>query len=323
LGVGIALHAIGDSDGAIAAYREALRLNPALPNALVNLGNALAAKEDPEGAIALYREAIRIRPDDANARRNLGVRLMEKGDIQGATAEWHEALRIEPDFAAAHSDLGHAYLRTGDLDGAIREATEAMRLDPRWGADRMNLGIALSRKGRYREALSHLREAVEMNQPGSIPRQEFVQSVARMAEVEARLPAVLQGTAKPADAAEWAALARICAQRGQHADAARLYAEGFAAHPRLADDLEAGHRYDAACAAVRSGVPEGRRRALAWLTADLAARTGSADADAALVHWRKDPDLASVRDRIDGLPEAERDGWRKLWADVNAALQEK
>ena len=35
-------------------------------------------------------------------------------------------------------------------------------------------------------------------------------------------------------------------------------------------------------------------------------------------HWQKDADLASVRaDALAKLPEAERDGWRKLWADVD------
>jgi hypothetical protein len=42
---------------------------------------------------------------------------------------------------------------------------------------------------------------------------------------------------------------------------------------------------------------------------------------ATLEHWTKDPDLAGVRgEAIDSLPEEERDGWRTLWADVDALL---
>jgi hypothetical protein len=42
-----------------------------------------------------------------------------------------------------------------------------------------------------------------------------------------------------------------------------------------------------------------------------------------LRHWREDPDLAGVRDAdaLDKLPEGERGEWRKLWADVDALLQ--
>jgi hypothetical protein len=64
-----------------------------------------------------------------------------------------------------------------------------------------------------------------------------------------------------------------------------------------------------------------RSRALEWLSADLAARTGSdPDLAATLEHWKSDPDLAGVRDRLADLPEEERKGWSSLWADVDATL---
>src|SRR5206468_551412 len=67
--------------------------------------------------------------------------------------------------------------------------------------------------------------------------------------------------------------------------AARLFANAFAKDPKLADDLHAHHRYNAACyAALTGGGPgkdtEGlddkerarwRQQALDWLRADLAA----------------------------------------------------
>jgi hypothetical protein len=43
----------------------------------------------------------------------------------------------------------------------------------------------------------------------------------------------------------------------------------------------------------------------------------------ALQHWQKDSALAGLRDKdaVEKLPEAERDAWRKLWADVAALLK--
>jgi len=40
-------------------------------------------------------------------------------------------------------------------------------------------------------------------------------------------------------------------------------------------------------------------------------------------HWLEDSDLAGVRgpDAMAILPEAEREGWRKLWADVADTLR--
>jgi hypothetical protein len=42
------------------------------------------------------------------------------------------------------------------------------------------------------------------------------------------------------------------------------------------------------------------------------------------MHWKRDPDLAGVRGEaaLAKLPEAERQGWRTLWADVEQVLQQ-
>jgi hypothetical protein len=65
-----------------------------------------------------------------------------------------------------------------------------------------------------------------------------------------------------------------------------------------------------------------RGLALRWLRAVLQALGGVSEGRRAgkLLHWRHDKDLAGVRDRLEDLPEPERDGWRRLWADVDAAL---
>jgi Flp pilus assembly protein TadD len=70
-----------------------------------NNGFALAAKGDGDGAIAEYREAIRLKPDYADAHNNLGVSLQAKGDTDGAIAEYREAIRLKPDVANASSNL--------------------------------------------------------------------------------------------------------------------------------------------------------------------------------------------------------------------------
>jgi hypothetical protein len=42
-----------------------------------------------------------------------------------------------------------------------------------------------------------------------------------------------------------------------------------------------------------------------------------------LLHWQQDPDLAGVREPTAqaNLPEAERKGWQKFWAEVAALLR--
>jgi hypothetical protein len=167
----------------------------------------------------------------------------------------------------------------------------------------------------------------------------------RSLALEARLPAVLQGKAAPASAPERLEYARLCGVKKVYAAAARLYAEAFAADPKLADNLATGHRYSAACASVLAAAGQGqdagrldarerarlRRQALAWLRADLGLwagqwQTSQPQARAAvqqqLRQWQKDADLSGIRDAawLVNLPADDLRACRQLWADVAALL---
>src|SRR5262249_58330209 len=105
---------------------------------------------------------------------------------------------------------------------------------------------------------------------------------------------------------------------GCSAAAAGFAAEAFAADPKLADDLKAAHRYDAARHAALAAAGQGedagklggserralRRQALTWLRAELAAwsrlfaegEVGKSRLVRLLTHWRKDPHLAGLPD---------------------------
>ena len=134
---------------------------------------------------------------------------------------------------------------------------------------------------------------------------------------------MLSGERGPRDALERIEFAEVLYAKSRHAESARMYAAAFAEDAALAEDAK-GHRYNAACSAsLASGgadAAEWRGRALEWLRADLAVLgTAPSDLVATLEYWRSDPDLASVRD-VDRLPAAEREGWRRFWADVDALL---
>src|SRR5262249_8722443 len=135
-----------------------------------------------------------------------------------------------------------------------------------------------------------------------------------------RLPDVLAGKQKPRDPAETYAFGHICYEPPQrrYADAVRLFAEAFAADPKLPEDLGSHNRYHAACAAALGGCGKGndaasqddqararlRGQALTWLRAILAQhRQQATSGDAAprkeaafrLSWWLEDSELAGVR----------------------------
>ena len=159
---GYALFSKNDFDGAIAEYREAIRLKPDLADAHGLLGLAQEQKGDLDGAIAEYREAIRLKPDFAETHYDLGLTLGKKGELDGAIAEYREAIRLKPDYAEAHNFLGVALGEKGDLDGEIAEHREAIRLRPGYAGAHWGLGMALSQKGDFDGAIAEYREVVRL-----------------------------------------------------------------------------------------------------------------------------------------------------------------
>jgi tetratricopeptide (TPR) repeat protein len=349
--LGNALYLKGQRDEAIAEYKEALRIKQDYAEVHNNLGAALYHKGQLDEAIAAYHEALRLKRDNAEAHVGLGAALKAKGRLDEAIAEYHEALRIKKDYPEAHCNLGYALSVSGRLDEAIVEYREAVRLKPDNPEAHGNLGVALMQKGQFRQAAEELRRGDELGSRN--PRwpharaQAQLRQAEHLAQLDARLPAVLQGKDRPKDAAERLGFAELCQlYRQRYAAAARLYADAFAAEPRLNGAQPSEPRYNAACAAALAGCGQGkdapglgeeegcqlRLEALAWLRADLAAwrrllDQGPAQARPAAVpqlqHWREDPDFAGVRgpDALAKLPEAERQGWGKLWDDVAETLR--
>ncbi len=339
-----------DYAGAEAEFREAIRLQPHGADAHNGLGRILSdLKHDYAGAEAEFREAIRLQPHKAMSHANLGNALSGQGKWSEAIAAFREAIRLKPDLAGAYWNLSGVLRTSGDLPGAVAASREALRLQPDAAEAHCNLGAALRKLGQYAESLAEFRLGHELGSKRAgwrYPSAAWVAEAERMAALAARLPALLKGDDRPKDIAERLALAQICYDTKRHASAARFWAEALQAEPKLGDDRQAGHRYNAACAAALAGSGQGtddpkpdaaartrlRGQALDWLKAELAAwakvlNAGDVQARSVvrqkLQHWQADSDLDGVRDRepIEKLPEGERRAWEALWRGVDALLK--
>ena len=80
-----------------------------------------------------FRTAIRIDPHLVVAHMNLGAALYHQGKLDEAGAEYREVLRIEPKNLAAHLNLVDVLGRQGDRAGALSELREFLRLAPNSG----------------------------------------------------------------------------------------------------------------------------------------------------------------------------------------------
>jgi tetratricopeptide (TPR) repeat protein len=342
-GLGYVLTEKRDLTGAEAALREAIRLDPRLAAAHNHLGNVLREKNDLSGAEGAFREATRVDPRFAKAYNNLGGILRLKKDLTGAEAAFREAIRLDPRLTMVHDNLGSVLYEKNDLIGAEAAFREEIRVNPTSASPHDGLGLVLVQKGDLDGAVAAFKRALRIDPKFSsslvsLPRAEA------MRRLLPRLPAVLAGKDVPKSPAEFCDFARLCTLRFQqkNAAAARLFDKAFAADAKLADDLVAGSRYEAACCAALAARGEGadaptgpaeraalRGKVLAWLRADLALhekRAASKDAAdrkttaATMSQWLAETDLSGLRDpkALASLPADERKKWQQLWAEVEA-----
>jgi len=178
---------------AIAAYRNALQLDPTLRDAHFRMGRLFVRAGQHGAAVSEFAAEVSLDPANTLAARELGLALANAGDTASAirqlelltrrsardTASWkalgyaygvarrnaeaERALRrataLDPRDAGTWRDLGVVVALNGRAAEARAAYTRAAKLDPRDGGTWLNLGNLESREGRWPAALAAYREA--------------------------------------------------------------------------------------------------------------------------------------------------------------------
>jgi len=165
---GAYLHDEKDAEAARRYYEKALACDPTYRRALVGLGDAIAAMGDYEGALEKYEEAARMAPEVPGPHLARGITYMKMGKIDKAIAAYKQALtllrKIDPKGGAlVFYDLALAYERRGQTKLAIENYKEALRQDEGLYEGWLNLGSLYYDSGEFQLAAEALREAVRLN----------------------------------------------------------------------------------------------------------------------------------------------------------------
>ena len=90
------------------------------PDAYYNLGVILSQIGNFEGAVGAYREALSLGYTELNdAYYNMGIALERSGDIRQAIVAYNQAITLDPQYADAYFNLGNVLAIQGETDLAI------------------------------------------------------------------------------------------------------------------------------------------------------------------------------------------------------------
>jgi serine/threonine protein kinase/tetratricopeptide (TPR) repeat protein len=153
----------GKLDEALAAYKEAIALDPAMGRAYAGMGVVYNDLKNDVQSKAAYAEALK-RVDGMTERekyRTLGTYyLVVAHNYDKAIENYQTLLRRYPADSAAHGNLGMAYMETGNPEGAVAEAREVLKIYPNNVRQRRNLALYLMYSGDFTNAIAEGSRAI-------------------------------------------------------------------------------------------------------------------------------------------------------------------
>jgi tetratricopeptide (TPR) repeat protein len=130
------------------------------------LGTALFFLGDLPGAVAQFRDTVRLAPatgrDEtaAKAHYSLGVLMASAGLGSQAIEHLTSAAAYNPNYVEALQALADALRRQGRVADSMKRYQEALQVNPRSAEARVGYGMALVRLRKYREARTWFEETL-------------------------------------------------------------------------------------------------------------------------------------------------------------------
>ena len=167
---------------AVAAFKEALRLDSNLAEAHFRLGlgyESLGKREEAEGeykkAVEAYKKYFEVNRDDAEAHYALGQTYANLGQYSEAIREYREATKLKSDDPDMYYDLGVAHTKLAQYDAAVAAFSKSLEIEPDYyraqdGLDEAKEGVQRIRAGRkHQESLLKKQKEDELKKAGASP----------------------------------------------------------------------------------------------------------------------------------------------------------
>jgi TolB-like protein/class 3 adenylate cyclase/Tfp pilus assembly protein PilF len=151
------------------AVERALALDAKLAEAHTSLGLIKFQYDwDWQGAEAAFREAIGLNPNYAPAHHFFADYLKAMGRFEEALAQIEKARELDPLSLVITTGVGHVLYLSRQYDRAIEQYREAVELDPGFMLTHVWFGRPYLEKGMFREAIDELQTAVKLSRESTL-----------------------------------------------------------------------------------------------------------------------------------------------------------
>jgi tetratricopeptide (TPR) repeat protein len=152
----------GQTDRALGAYQELIKLNPRDADAHLQAGQLYQSLGQHERAANAFRTVVRLRPQSGDAHFRLGLCLLRQQDHEAALASFDRAVELDPRNARAHHRRGLLLDKQGRAEDAIAALRTAAELDPDEVRYHQQLGFLYESAGRHEEAVGCFKRVLEL-----------------------------------------------------------------------------------------------------------------------------------------------------------------
>jgi len=230
----------GDWAEGLAILEVLIASQPDAADPQFRLGQLYARRNqssDQESAAAHFREALRLDPDLNDARIELARSLLSRKNYAEALPVLEECVARDPGSTQGFYLMGLAHEGLGQTQAATDALRKAVSLDPKDAQARQRLGTLLAGAGRNGEALSQLQVAERLNpldpqlhqERAALLEQTGNQAAARQERAQAA--ALVAQANQEAVIAAWTDQANHDLSAGHAQAAAEGYRKALQAHP--------------------------------------------------------------------------------------------
>lgn len=161
LNEGITLLNLKRYEEALAAFEQAIHLDPNLAVAYNRKGAALRGLNRYEEALVACERAIRLDPNYVQAYNAMGLTLHNLNRYEDALAAYKQAIRLDSNYAIAivYNNMGNTLSELKRYEDALAVYEQAIRLDPNFALAYDNMGNTLGDLKQYEEALAAYEQA--------------------------------------------------------------------------------------------------------------------------------------------------------------------